>query len=138
MTHPIKPIPSRDLLVVPKFLGLIFLILLALGLIINITLGVKKIILPPELILESPQNGALMRDPVVEVRGRTEPGSLLSLNNQTIITTYDGLFRELLPLQNGLNRINISARKRYSRPKNLELRIIYEPAKELTYNPLTR
>lgn len=131
--HPTKPIPQRDLLIIPKFLGLIFLVILVLGLVVNISLGVKKIIIPPKIILESPQNGVLTRDPLVEVRGQTEPGSLLSLNNQTIITNKKGVFRELVPLQNGLNRIKISARKRYSRPRNLELRIIYEPSKELTY-----
>ena len=133
VSHPKRPIKSKDLLVGPRLVSLFFISLLTFALIGKLAVEVKKIITPPKISLESPRNGELTHDPAVEVRGQTETGTELALNGQRIEMNKNGSFKELLPLQPVLNLIKISARKRYSKPRRLELRVIYEQNKDLTY-----
>ncbi len=134
VSHPKKPIKNRELIVGPKIISLILVSVIALGLIFNLTLAIKKILTPPKIVLESPQNGELKKDPVVEVRGTTEKNVELFLNGGAINLTKDGKFRELVSLQPGLNEIRLTGKKRYSAVRNLAVRVVYEPNKNLTMN----
>jgi transcriptional regulator with XRE-family HTH domain len=84
----------------------------------------KKIISPPMLLVESPQNNLITNKQVVEVRGRTAREAKLLINEQEVFVGSDGVFSDKIFLQEGLNIIKISAQKRYSKVNEIFRKVL--------------
>lgn len=89
-------------------------------------LGVKveAIVRPPELVVESPADVLLTDTHVYELAGRTEPGTLLSVNGAPVPVDPDGAFRQSLTLPDGVSTIRLVARKGHSREQVVQRRVI--------------
>lgn len=76
---------------------------------------VKKIVDPPELIIYSPQDGLITNEIQLPVTGLTDKGAFISLNGKEITHDEEGKFEEILDLQEGVNTISITARKKHGK-----------------------
>lgn len=76
-----------------------------------------SIVRPPELIIETPPPQLTTTERSIEVRGRTDRESDLTINGQQVLADGNGVFSEQVDLQPGLNTIRISATRKRSKPQ---------------------
>lgn len=73
----------------------------------------------PELELYAPTQGLMTSSKSIEISGKTLPGAAVRVNNTPIPTNQDGSFSKRLVLGNGVNKLVIEAKKRYSRVRTI-------------------
>ncbi len=66
-------------------------------------------------------------DPYIEIQGKAERISDLSMNGRPISVTEDGAFNEPYLLAPGLNRIMLDATDRYGRTAQEIVEVVYSP-----------
>ena len=71
----------------------------------------------PALVLLEPQNGAVVEDEEIVVRGKTDKGAQVTLNDQNIFVDNDGLFSDKLFLRAGMNTITVRTTNRFNKEK---------------------
>ncbi|MFH0819893.1 MAG: helix-turn-helix domain-containing protein [bacterium] len=84
----------------------------------------KKFFSPPRLVIEMPENNLITNKQLIEVKGRTEKEANLAINGQEIFVASDGSFSDKIFLQDGLNIIKISAKKRYSKDNTIFRKVL--------------
>ncbi|MFH1838614.1 MAG: helix-turn-helix domain-containing protein [Candidatus Kuenenbacteria bacterium] len=89
----------------------IFLIILLFYIIFE----VKNIISPPILTIQKPLDNLIILESTIEITGKTDINSSVTINDQEIFKNSDGSFNKIINLQSGLNLIKISAKKKHSR-----------------------
>ena len=74
------------------------------------TLTVNLDSIKPALMLKGPANGTLTNQTSIEIRGRTDPGSILRINDQRTWVDRDGCFSAVVDLtQEGANTFSVVA-----------------------------
>ncbi|MCL4389783.1 MAG: helix-turn-helix domain-containing protein [Patescibacteria group bacterium] len=69
----------------------------------------------PALLVSAPANNIVVSQQQIEVTGKTDPGATLTINNQLVDTSENGSFDVTVPLQPGLNTLNIVAANKFHR-----------------------
>ena len=85
---------------------------------------------PPHLELSSPERGAIFLGGVAQipVRGRSDPGAMVFLNDRAVELAPDGSFEVQLPAHFGLNRIQVIADDGVRRPpERIVMEVIWAP-----------
>ncbi|MBU4421819.1 helix-turn-helix domain-containing protein [Candidatus Parcubacteria bacterium] len=113
--EPQKALDKKLMLVVPRIIKALIGFVLIGAFIIYIILEINKIFKPPMLLLYSPQEGEATSSTIIEVKGKTDPGTKIFINDESIILNNDNIFNKDINLQKGLNLIKISGINRYSK-----------------------
>lgn len=69
----------------------------------------------PTLIIISPENNTVVKEEQVDLIGKTDPETMLTVNNQQVIINDDGGFNLKIPLQPGLNLLTIVSTNKFKR-----------------------
>ncbi len=86
----------------------------------------KPIFENPSLALTSPPSENLtVTDSTFEIAGQTSPGSVLTINNETVYAEENGSFKKDLELLPGLNVLEVKAVSRFGQSASLTRRITY-------------
>lgn len=107
----------------PKFvLGLIItlLILFYLG------FSIKRLLSIPQIEIISPPEDFQTQESTLMIEGRAELGIDVFINDQAVSQINNGYFKEKIELLPGLNIIEISAKKKYSRQRVIYRRVVLE------------
>lgn len=107
----------------PKFvLGLIItlLILFYLG------FSIKRVLFIPQIEIIKPPEDFQTKESTLIIEGRAELGIDIFINGQAISQVNNGYFQEKIELLPGLNIIEISAQKKYSRQRVIYRRVVLE------------
>ncbi len=102
--------------------GVVILVILAI--LVFLGLKVQDIFIAPPLEISSPTNGMSTTAKQLEVVGQSEPEAEIIINNQNVFADSEGVFVAEVGLQKGLNLIKITAKKRYSRIREVEVRVL--------------
>lgn len=105
--------------------GFVYLIAIA-ALLVFLIWNVEAIFRPPKLEITEPLDGVITLSRQVAIKGETAKESEVSINNRPVLVDSSGNFSVLVDLQKGLNLIKISAKKRYSRPSEVEIRVLFK------------
>ncbi len=103
-----------------------FFLSLFLGLIFFIGYNVLGIFSSPKLKIITPEDGTITYQRQLNIKGITDLESEVFINNRAILLEQDGEFSANLDLQSGLNLITITAKKKYSRQREIELKILFK------------
>lgn len=103
-------ITSRSLVV-----GMIFL--LVFGAFFYLYQEFKSFAAEPKLVIVEPQNGAVVEGQEVVVRGKTDKGARVTLNDQSVFVDNDGAFSDTLPIRSGMNTIMVRTVNRFDKEK---------------------
>lgn len=76
---------------------------------------VRAITAPPILVLESPEDGKLLEEPRLEVRGKTSSEASVTVNGKSAVVKEDGSFESTLDVPRGTTVLTVEARKRHGR-----------------------
>lgn len=88
-------------------------------------LSINKIFLPPELIIKNPEKPIIkIKESNITIEGITEKEVDLTINGKQVLCDQNGNFVLNIDLQQGLNLITISAKKKHSQP-HIEYRQIF-------------
>lgn len=113
-------------LLTPRALKIAVIVFLALAFFSYLGWEVKNIISPPQIEILAPANYHRTTDSSVEIVGRTEPEVRLLINGEQVLLDDDGDFHQTINLVVGLNKLEISAKKKHSKTSSLELSILRE------------
>jgi transcriptional regulator with XRE-family HTH domain len=86
----------------------------------------KKIILPPDLTIEQPDRNLIMKESIILVTGTTEKEAEVKINGELVLNNNNGYFSQLINLKKGVNSLEISAKKKYSRNNIIIRQILVE------------
>lgn len=77
----------------------------------------------PQLTVLEPENGALVDSQDVRVRGKTDKGATVTLNDQAVFVDNEGMFSDMLPVRFGMNTIVIRTVNRFEKEKKVILSV---------------
>lgn len=109
-------ITSRSIVV-----GCIFL--LVFGAFFYLFREFKSFAAEPQLVVLEPQSGAVVETQEVMVRGKTDKGSRVTINDQSIFVDGDGAFTDTIVVRSGVNTILIRTVNRFEKEKSAVLSI---------------
>ena len=82
---------------------------------------------PLSVVILSPLDSALVQISPVEIKGEAEPGTVISIDDTTILVDKNRTFLVQLPLQPGTNLIEIIASDPEGKQVFAYLTLVYEP-----------
>jgi len=99
-------------------------ILLSIGLVIYLAAVIAQPFFPPPIKIFSPAGDLTTDQKTITIKGWTDKGAIVKINNQSIVKNGNNLFSEDVSLLPGLNTIKISAKKINS-PESVIIRQIF-------------
>jgi len=113
-------------IITPKLIRNIIIGVIIVGCLLYLGLEVKRIIAPPFLEISAPSDFITIEDTSVVITGKTEPEATVTINNQEVFLNSEGLFEEEIDLQEGVNIIKISAKKKRSEENTVYRNVLVE------------
>ena len=107
----------------PAVIGLIIVVVSAIGLIIASTLDLAR---GPAITEIEPKTNTTVSDPLITVTGQTERINRLYFNDRQIFADPTGQFSERLLLLPGYNILTIRAEDRFEREVVKQLELVYK------------
>lgn len=104
---------SMPTLWTPKRIRAVLIFALLLVAIAYVALNITGLFTPPELIISYPQDNIQVSEPSIEVRGSTDPGVEMTINNAPIDVTDAGEFIAEVDLTEGVNTLTLVATKKF-------------------------
>lgn len=86
--------------------------------------SIKRVLFVPNLEVLNPPRDLITTDPHLIIRGRVDLGADIFINDQPVEQVKEGNFEQEIQLSLGLNTIEISAKKKYSKEKRILRQII--------------
>jgi len=112
----------------PHFLKRVAIIIVLLVFLSYLALEINNTISPPFINITDPVNNIKTIDSSINIVGQTEPEVQLMINNELVLLDKHGYFIENINLSPGLNKLQISAKKKHSKIQIIELDILREEA----------
>jgi transcriptional regulator with XRE-family HTH domain len=78
----------------------------------------------PELTIAAPRDNMITKENTILIAGETEPEVEVYINGNSILTGQNGSFKTNIDLREGVNNIQITAEKKYSRKKVINKQIL--------------
>ncbi|MBU4369989.1 helix-turn-helix domain-containing protein [Patescibacteria group bacterium] len=108
-----------------KFKIILILVLFCL-ILFYLGFGIKNILFSPEIEIFYPAEDMVTTNSSLTIKGKIDPRAAIFINNQPVEQTDEGLFEQKIDLLIGLNQIEISAKKKYSKEKIIYRQIVLE------------
>lgn len=80
---------------------------------------------PPELVVDVPSEGQVVEENILTVSGKTDPESLVSVNEQPFIIEEDGTFSSEIEISMSTNTITVKSVSRSGKETVVTRKIIY-------------
>jgi len=98
--------------ITPRLVSIFLSIVLVISIGGYVFYQVRDLIAAPILEIFSPKDESVTSQEIIEVRGKTEPGSIVKINGQPIDVNPTGEFQEEVFLRSGLNVLEVTAESR--------------------------
>lgn len=100
------------------------LILVGIVFALYVLFQARYLILGPEIWINSPADGAVVHEAVLNIEGEAKNVAWLRLNGRQIFTDEEGHWSEKLIVAQGLSIMTVTARDRFGRTVTKTVRII--------------
>jgi len=84
----------------------------------------RHIIKGPTIVIETPQNGELIKDNFVEIKGKSQNLNYISLNDRQIFIDDAGNFKEKLILYEGENTLKLYGKDKFGRETTKYIQVV--------------
>lgn len=84
----------------------------------------RHIIKGPTIVIESPQNGELLKNNFLELKGRSENLNYITLNDRQIFIDDEGNFKEKLILYEGENTLKFYGKDKFGRETTKYIQVV--------------
>lgn len=102
-------------LIIPRIIKNFFIILFVAICIVYLGFYVRNIVSPPELTLIDPVNDIVISEYLIEIYGKTDNEAEVKINREIVLLDQFGYFKKEINLKSGINNIEISSKKKYSK-----------------------
>ncbi len=109
-----------------KYLNFIIIFLLLAIPISYTAYEIQKLFYGPKIMVEYPQNGILVSDSLLEIKGIAENINNISLNDKKIFIDEKGNFNEKILLSYGYNVLQLEANDKFGRQTDKTIEVIYK------------
>lgn len=99
----------------PKLISVILISLFFLGLFFYLYKNLNNFVSNPSLVILNPENNTIIDNSSVIVKGRTDIGNNLFINNQSVLVDDGGGFSENVVLREGINVIMIKSVNQFNK-----------------------
>jgi cytoskeletal protein RodZ len=123
---PSSNIPQLELAVTPRSVLIIIVFLFIISFFGYIWWAVKKFNAPPKLEITKPISQEVIDDDKLIIKGSTDPGSFVLINNEAVNVAPGGAFTQEVSLVEGMNTIEILAKNRLNKQTKHLIKIIPE------------
>lgn len=120
----VKKVENKYFTSWPNLIRKLVVVSLIAGIVFFLVVKVEQIFSPPALDITYPYDGLIVEGRQIDLVGKSESEVELIVNNKEIFVDSGGNFETPIDLQKGLNLIKISAKKRYSRTIEKEIRLL--------------
>lgn len=121
-----KILRRHKFLIFPKLVRSLIFIALFLVCILYLFIYFRQLISPPNLSIEYPDKNLVTNELIIEVRGKSDPETEVQINNASIMSAKDGSFSQEIKLKQGLNKLTISAKKKYGEESVIQRQVLVE------------
>lgn len=121
-----KTVSRNHLISFPKIIKLVIFSLIVLFCILYLSFYIKKITSPPELIITQPADNLLTSERSINIVGSTDKEAELKINGELFLGDNNGNFSKTVNLKSGLNNIEISSKKKYSKENTIIKQVLVE------------
>ncbi len=122
----IEKISLFNLISAPKILRNSLIVIVAAALLGYLAWQINDITAAPHLQINSPQENITTEKSSIIVEGRAEKEASVSINDEGVSSNPEGIFRKELQLQEGINIIKITAKKKYGDETTIYRTVIVE------------
>ncbi len=122
----VKTIKAPRVIVTPRTVVISLVAFVALVILFYIGWQVNILTSPPKLSLSSPTDNLLVQSDSIAVEGKTDAGTTLFINEVEVGVGQDGLFKEKLSLQNGVNKIKVRAQNKLGKYNEISRIVVAE------------
>jgi len=117
---------NSRIVITPAIINIAIIIILAVSLLGYLGYQLQKTFAPPALSLISPSSDVQIHENFIQIKGQVEPESEVFINNRQVYADQTGIFMVTIDLQNGLNLITVTAKKKNSEPSVIYRNIIVQ------------
>ncbi|MBU1177693.1 helix-turn-helix domain-containing protein [Patescibacteria group bacterium] len=128
-SKPAKTYSNATVIITPRFIKIGAVIIVILGLLGYLWYQISGLSVAPKLVIKQPAQDITVTDSQIEVVGETKPGANITINEQSVYVDSEGVFRETVSLQEGLNAVKIVATNKLDRKSVVERKVIMEKNK---------
>ncbi len=114
----------RYFLAAPKIIKNLIIAVVIITCFSYLGVAMKKIVAPPNLIVENPYEKIITSDKSIDIIGITEAETQVSINGDSVFSDINGRFTEKINLKTGVNIITITAQKKYGQKNTIERQIL--------------
>ena len=119
-------------IITPKTITVAAVVMLALVGVGYLVWQVRSVSSPPALEVFFPAENTIVSNRSILLRGQSELGSRVYVNDGEILVDENGAFSEILNLREGVNRIIVRAENKFGRSSEVERFVMVEPPSEET------
>ncbi len=119
-------VAKRYLVAMPALVRNTIIIVVATLCVLYLGFLVKRIFEPPFLAIDQPTEDLTVTERQIELRGHTVPETDVTINGQTVQVSSDGTFGQTVYLEQGLNIIAVTAKKKYSRQTEMTRNVLFQ------------
>ena len=98
---------------------------------INLFFQYRAIISPPNLNVEKPLEGEILKSTSLVVSGKTDPDATLSINSKQIVLNEKGEFKETFNLLAGVNTIQIESVSKHGKKRTITRTVTVEEKEDV-------
>lgn len=121
-----RPFRLPSFVLTPRAVWIGGAVLLALGAFFYLYREYRQFTQAPQLVILEPADGAIVTDPSVMVRGRTDRDATLLINRRPVLVEENGDFAEEVRLSPGLNTLSITAVNKFEKERSQVLSVQME------------
>jgi len=119
-----KVVSRRNLVVLPQLLRNAIIGVLITACLVYLIFLLQRIFEPPVLIIAFPPDNFTTFDIRLVIQGQSEPETDIKINNQNVLADNQGYFEREVYLQQGLNIIEVTSEKKYSRSATITRQVL--------------
>ncbi len=124
---------ALQFLVASRYVKLVLLSLLVLTVTTYVGLQIKTIVSPPDLLVYEPNDGEMTDEAMISVTGHAEEGTRVQINGNDALLSQTGFFEMDVALERGMNVIEVTSTKRYSKAAVEYRRVVLEQDRTISF-----
>lgn len=117
-------VKNSNFLAMPRIARNLVIAIVVLACFVYLGYRLNKIVSPPSLTIDSPQENLITGEKEIEVKGVSEAETQIVINGELVLADSQGSFLKRVDLKNGINTITVMAKKKYGRANIVERQIL--------------
>ncbi|KKS95986.1 MAG: XRE family transcriptional regulator [Candidatus Gottesmanbacteria bacterium GW2011_GWA2_43_14] len=123
-----KPLNEPVFRFTPQNITIIIFASFLLLFFIYLSFQLKAYVSPPNLVIDKPQEGEILKNGRIEIVGKTDHDAVVEINNKRIALNDNGGFSSSFTLEEGVNTIVIESISKFGKKKTLTRTVSVDPA----------